>query len=109
MLKVTFILCTGEKREVMAEAGQTLLALAQKNGFDVEGACGGAMACSTCHMVVDPRWYGKLPPPSDDEIDMLDLAPGLTRTSRLGCQIKLSEPMDGLVVTLPQSTRNLLG
>jgi 2Fe-2S ferredoxin len=108
MPKVTFILPNGEKREVEAEIGQTLMTLAQQKGLDVEGACGGAMACSTCHMIVDAAWYGKLPPPSEDETDMLDLAPGITRTSRLGCQIKMTEQLDGLTVKLPASTKNLM-
>ncbi|HEU0117633.1 MAG TPA: 2Fe-2S iron-sulfur cluster-binding protein, partial [Alphaproteobacteria bacterium] len=76
---------------------------------EVEGACGGAMACSTCHMIVDAKWAGKLPPASDDETDMLDLAPGITKTSRLGCQIRLTPAMDGLIVKLPQSTHSMLG
>lgn len=109
MVQITFILPGGERREIAAEAGQNLMIAAQKNGLNVEGACGGAMACSTCHMIVDPAWYGKLPPPSDDETDMLDLAPGLTRTSRLGCQIKLTEQMSGLIVKLPQNVKNMQG
>ena len=66
------------------------------------------MACSTCHIVVDADWYKKLPPPSEDEEDMLDLAFGLTRTSRLGCQIIITEDNDGLRVKLPGETRNML-
>lgn len=108
MPNVIFILRDESKREIAAETGQNLMIVAQQNGLDVEGACGGAMACSTCHMIVDKDWYGKLPPPSDDETDMLDLAPGLTRTSRLGCQIKMTEALNGLTVRLPQSTKSLL-
>jgi 2Fe-2S ferredoxin len=66
------------------------------------------MACSTCHVIVDPEWFGRLDPASEDEEDMLDLAFGLTRTSRLGCQIIITEALDGLVVRLPKATRNLL-
>jgi ferredoxin len=108
-MQVVFVLRNGEKKTVEANAGQTLLDVAKQYDLDVEGACGGAMACSTCHMIVDAGWYKKLPPASDDEMDMLDLAPGLTRTSRLGCQIKLTDAMNGLTVTLPQSTNSLLG
>jgi ferredoxin, 2Fe-2S len=83
--------------------------LAVNNGLDVEGACGGAMACSTCHVIVDKDWYGKLPVATDDETDMLDLAPGITRTSRLGCQIKMTDALDGLTVQLPKTTKSMLG
>jgi 2Fe-2S ferredoxin len=109
MPKVNFILRDGSKREIAAPIDETLMIIAQQNGLEVEGACGGAMACSTCHMIVDKDWYGKLPPASEDETDMLDLAPGLTRTSRLGCQITMTEALDGLMVKLPTNTKNLLG
>src|SRR5208282_5171310 len=97
-ISVFFNLLRGERRECLAEPGQTLLKLAQDNGFDLEGTCEGSLACATCHVIVDPAWYGKLPPPSSDEMDMLDLAVGRARTSRLSCQIKLTEAMDGLVI-----------
>jgi 2Fe-2S ferredoxin len=108
MPQVFFILRNGEKREIAAETGQNLMVIAQTSGLEVEGACGGAMACSTCHMIVDPAWYGKLPSPETDETDMLDLAPGLTRTSRLGCQIKMTEALNGLTVALPKNTKSLI-
>ncbi len=74
----------------------------------MEGACGGSCACSTCHViVVDEDKYDKMPEPEDDENDMLDLAFGLTETSRLGCQVKMTKELDGLVVKLPSMTRNL--
>src|ERR1700722_3377266 len=72
------------------------------------GACGGSCACSTCHVIVqDPDVYDKIPEPDDDENDMLDLAFGLTETSRLGCQVKMSPEIDGIVVKLPSMTRNM--
>lgn len=72
------------------------------------GACGGSCACSTCHVIVeDADLYDKMDEPDDDENDMLDLAFGLTETSRLGCQVKMSKALDGLVVKLPAMTRNL--
>ena|SRR5436305_5154477 len=72
------------------------------------GACGGSCACSTCHVIVeDPEVYDKIPEPDDDENDMLDLAFGLTETSRLGCQVKMSPEIDGIVVKLPSMTRNM--
>lgn len=108
MPRVTFILRDGARREIDAPSGETLLRIAWDNDIDIEGACGGVMACSTCHLVVDPAWIGRLPPPDEEEADMLDLAWGLTPTSRLGCQIVLTDALDGLVVTLAPETRNLL-
>jgi 2Fe-2S ferredoxin len=88
--------------------GFSVLDIAHRNGVDIEGACEGQMACSTCHVIVDGNWFDRLPPARAEEEDMLDLAFGLTRTSRLGCQIVITETLDGLVVRLPESTRNLL-
>lgn len=105
---MTFIDRDGTPHEVDAPAGMTLLAIAHRHGIDIEGACEGSLACSTCHVIVDPLWYGRLKDASEDEEDMLDLAFGLTRTSRLGCQIVMTEALDGLTVTLPAATRNLL-
>ena len=83
------------------------VSLAQANQ-DNAGACGGSCACSTCHVIVqDPDVYDKIPEPDDDENDMLDLAFGLTETSRLGCQVKMSPEVDGIVVKLPSMTRNM--
>ena len=74
----------------------------------MEGACGGSCACSTCHVIVaDEAKYDAMEEPDDDENDMLDLAFGLTETSRLGCQVCMSKELDGLVVKLPSMTRNL--
>jgi ferredoxin len=74
----------------------------------MEGACEGSLACSTCHVIVEDRGvFDSLPPATDDEEDMLDLAFGLTDTSRLGCQIKLTPELDGFVVKLPSATRNM--
>jgi len=108
MPRMTFIDADGNSREVDAPLGHSLLQIAWDNGLDMEGACEGAMACSTCHVIVDPSWNDRLDAPTEDEEDMLDLAPGLKATSRLGCQIIITEAMDGLVVHLPDSTRNLL-
>jgi ferredoxin, 2Fe-2S len=108
MPRMTFIDTDGKPLEVKAPLGHSLLQIAWDNGIDIEGACEGAMACSTCHVVVDPAWFDKLDAPTEDEDDMLDLAPGLKASSRLGCQIIITEAMDGLVVHLPNATRNLL-
>ncbi len=108
MPRMTFIDADGTPREVEAPLGHSLLQIAWDNGLDMEGACEGAMACSTCHVIVDPKWHDRLDAATEDEEDMLDLAPGLKATSRLGCQIIITEELDGLVVHLPDSTRNLL-
>ena len=106
MPKVTFIDRDGNHIEVDAPVGLSLLEIARKNDIDVEGACEGSLDCSTCHVIVDAEDFERLEEPSEDEEDMLDLAFGLTRTSRLGCQIIVTEELDGLTVTLPQETRN---
>ena len=107
MPKVTFILKDGSRKEVEAPLGLSVLEIAHRNHIDIEGACEGSLACSTCHVVVDSEWYDVLEPASEDEEDMLDLAFGLTHTSRLGCQIKMTEELDGLTVSLPGATRNM--
>ena len=109
MPKMTFIERNGVAREVEAPVGLSVLEVAHKHGVDIEGACEGSLACSTCHVIVDPAWAGKLAKASEDEEDMLDLAFGLEKTSRLGCQIVMSEALDGLVVKLPAATRNAAG
>tara|TARA_B100000459_G_C8525885_1_gene178323 strand:- start:79 stop:411 length:333 start_codon:yes stop_codon:yes gene_type:complete len=108
MSKMTFIDRDGNELTVEAPLGDTILDIAHANDIDIEGACEGCIACSTCHVVVEAEWYKKLPAPSEDEEDMLDLAFGLTRTSRLGCQIEITNEMDGLRVQLPSETRNML-
>jgi ferredoxin, 2Fe-2S len=108
MPKMTFIEPSGKPREVDAPLGKSVLDIAQANDFDVEGACEGSLACSTCHVIIDPDWYDKLRPAEEEEADMLDLAYGLTRTSRLCCQILMTEELDGLVVNLPAETHNLM-
>lgn len=108
MPKMVFIEKDGNRKEVDAPLGLSVLEIAHRNDIDIEGACEGSLACSTCHVIVDPEWYGKLKEPTDDEDDMLDLAFGLASTSRLGCQIIITEALDGLTVNLPTETRNML-
>lgn len=108
MPKMIFALRDGTKREVEAPIGLSVLEVAHKHGVDIEGACEGSLACSTCHVIVDPAWADRLTQPTEDEEDMLDLAFGLEKTSRLGCQIVITNELDGLVVRLPSSTRNAL-
>ena len=95
---MTFINRDGSRRQVDAPLGHSLLEIAHANDIDVEGACEGSLACATCHVIVDPAWYGKLARPTPDEDDMLDLAVGLTKRSRLGCQVVMTAELDGLVV-----------
>ena len=106
MPTVTFILPDGSRRPIEAAAGKTVLAIAWENGIDIEGACEGSMACSTCHVILSEADYDRLPEPSGDEDDMLDLAWGVTPTSRLGCQIVITDALDGLELRLPLETVN---
>lgn len=92
----------GTVRELEAPVGLSVMEVAQRNGIDIEAACEGSLACATCHMIVDPAWYERLEPPSEDEEDMLDLAFGLTPTSRLTCQIRMTQELDGLRLRLPE-------
>ena len=108
MPRLVFIERDGKRKEVEAPLGLSLLEIAHRNKVDLEGACEGSLSCSTCHVIVEPEWYDLLPEASEDEEDMLDLAFGLTETSRLGCQIKITEELDGLTVRLPPGSRNLL-
>lgn len=109
MPKMTFVERDGTRKEVDAPLGLSVLEIAHKHGVDIEGACEGSLACSTCHVVVDASWYPKLAEATEDEEDMLDLAFDLQETSRLGCQIIMTEALDGLVVKLPSATRNAQG
>ena len=108
MPRMTFIKTDGTRVEVDAPIGLSVLEIAHRNNIDLEGACEGSLACSTCHVIVDPEWYETLQEASEDEEDMLDLAFNLTTTSRLGCQVVITEELDGLTVRLPAATRNLL-
>ncbi|HVF94656.1 MAG TPA: 2Fe-2S iron-sulfur cluster-binding protein [Sphingomonas sp.] len=104
MIAIDFVARDGSVRRASGEAGTTLLAVAQAAGQPLEGTCDGDMACATCHVIVDPAHAGRLPPPSAEEEDMLDLAYAATRTSRLACQIVLDPAIDGLVVRIPPGT-----
>ena len=106
---VRFVTLEGSIREVAAEPGARLLEVAQADGQPLEGTCEGQMACSTCHVIVDAADFDRLPRASEDEEDMLDLAAGATRTSRLSCQIWLDESLDGLTVRIPGEPRNMQG
>lgn len=101
MAKLVFIQRDGSRREVEAPDGLSVMEVAHLHGIELEGACEGSLACATCHVIVDAAWFDKLNPASENEEDMLDMAFGVTATSRLGCQIRMSDELDGLTVTLP--------
>ncbi len=100
-MKIVFVNDNGVRQEVEASVGASVLDVAHRNGFDLEGACEGSMAYCTCHVIVDKAWFGKLSEASEEEEGVLDLDSRVAPTSRLGCQITLTKDLDGLVVSLP--------
>ena len=109
MTRVVFIERDGATREVEARPGDRLLDLAQNAGEPLEGTCEGQMACSTCHVIIDANDFAKLHPAVEEEEDMLDLAAGATRYSRLACQIWLSDVLETLTVRIPPEAKNMQG
>ncbi|NNM76245.1 2Fe-2S iron-sulfur cluster binding domain-containing protein [Sphingomonas sp. ID1715] len=110
MIRVRFISADGGSvSEVQGAPGDRLLDLAQADGQPLEGTCEGQMACSTCHVIVDPDDFALLPPATEPEEDMLDLATGATRHSRLACQIFLDASLEQLTVRIPAESRNMQG
>ena len=107
MPKIVFEISDTEEIEVDAPIGLSILEIAHKNNIDIEGACGGSLACATCHVIVEKKYFDMLEPAVEAEEDMLDLAFGLTHTSRLGCQIIITEELDGMRLKLPSATRNI--
>ena len=107
MIRVTFITANGEKIVAEGDEGASLLEAGQAAGMPLEGTCEGQMACSTCHVIVDPDWFARLAPASDDEEDMLDLAAGVERYSRLSCQITLGPELEGLTVRIPAESHDM--
>ncbi|KAF9438187.1 hypothetical protein BGZ76_009285 [Entomortierella beljakovae] len=105
--KVHFIKPDGEKVTAEANDGESLLDLSRAYDLDLEGACEASLACSTCHVILDDESFNKLEEPTDEENDMLDMAFGLTDTSRLGCQVLMSKELDGLTAKIPSATRNM--
>lgn len=98
----------GERLQVAYLGGQTVLEVAQENNIDMEGTCGGNMACSTCHVILKPGDKHRFAPPSEEEAEMLELALGVSPTSRLGCQLVLGDHAEGLVLRLPAETRSMM-
>ncbi|XP_073291216.1 uncharacterized protein [Primulina huaijiensis] len=106
-INVTFVDKDGEEVNIKVPVGMSMLEAAHENDLDLEGACEASLACSTCHVIVmDMSQYNKIPDPTDEENDMLDLAFGLTETSRLGCQIIAAPELDGIRLAIPSATRN---
>lgn len=106
-MKINFVTPNGDTVTAEAEAGENLLRVAQAAGMPLEGTCEGQMACSTCHVVVAPDWFERLADACEEEEDMLDLAAGVQRTSRLSCQIDITEEMDGLTVHIPATSHDM--
>ena len=109
LVKFQFLKPDGKMLDVETESGASVLQVAQEIGLDIEGACEGNMACSTCHIIVDKEHFKALAVASEEEEEMLDLAMGLKATSRLGCQVIVDERLSGAVLAIPKSTRNMLG
>lgn len=106
-MKIEFVTATDEVVTAEAEPGDNLLRVAQAAGLPLEGTCEGQMACSTCHVIVEPHWFDLLHEASEEEEDMLDLAAGVARTSRLSCQIDLTPELDGLKVCIPAESYDM--
>lgn len=108
MTKIIITDSKGESHAIDAENGLSLLEVAHKHDIELEGACEGSLACSTCHVVIAAEDFDRIAQAEEEEEDMLDLAFGLTPTSRLACQIIISEELDGLRVMLPSGVRNMM-
>ncbi|XP_047308632.1 adrenodoxin-like protein 2, mitochondrial [Impatiens glandulifera] len=107
-ISVSFLDKDGEVKHVNVPIGMSMLEAAVENDVEIEGACDGCLACSTCHCIVmDIEYYNKLEDPTDEENDMLDLAFGLTKTSRLGCQVIAKPELNGMRLAVPTATRNI--
>ena len=104
MPKITFIQHNGEKKTVEAQIGVSVLQVAHNNNIELQGPCGGMLACGACHVIVDPAWFSQLPPPSEEEEDLLDFVCGVSDTSRMSCQIIMEEKLNGIVVTIPAAS-----
>jgi ferredoxin-2, mitochondrial len=105
-IRLSFMQPDDSIKEVDARVGESFLQVAHRNDIDLEGACEGVCACSTCHLIFPVNVFDHLEEPSEEEEDMLDMAFGLTETSRLGCQVLVVPEMDGITVEMPKATRN---
>ncbi|XP_023857086.2 ferredoxin-2, mitochondrial [Salvelinus sp. IW2-2015] len=106
VVNVVYIDRSGKRIPVKAKVGDNAMYLAHRHNIELEGACEASLACSTCHVYVNRAHVDKLPEPDEREDDMLDMAPALQENSRLGCQIILTQELEGIELTLPKVTRN---
>ena len=107
-VNITFKYLTDNSEvKVKAQIGKNILKTAHENKIDIEGACDCSLACSTCHIILDEEIFSKLPEADEVEEDLLDLAFGLTHTSRLGCQVEITEEFEGRTIEIPSATKNL--
>ena len=102
MPNIIFVKPDESEHMIAVESGTTVMEAGRDANLGIEGTCGGCLSCATCHVIVDTAWFAKIGASSEDEVDMLDLAFGLSETSRLGCQIEMSDDLDGLKVTIPE-------
>ena len=102
MPRLIFVNSEGTEKSVEAENGLSVMEIARDNDLDIEGTCGGSISCCTCHVIIDKDWFSIVGSPNPDEEDMLDLAVGLQPTSRLSCQIEVTNELDGLRMTIPE-------
>ena len=102
MPKLIFVNSEGAEKSVEAENGLSVMEVARDNDLEIEGTCGGSISCCTCHVIIDKDWFSIVGGPNPDEEDMLDLAVGLQPTSRLSCQIEVTNELDGLRMTIPE-------
>ena len=103
MTKIFFIK-NNKKKEILVKENQNILEISRKENLDIEGVCEGSMACSTCHIIVDNKWYDKLKPPCINELEMLELLPNFQKNSRLGCQVIITKNLDGLICKTPKES-----
>ncbi len=101
MPNIIFVTPDGYEHNVTVDNGTTIMEAGRDANLGIEGTCGGCLSCATCHVIIDPTWFPKIGGPSEDELDMLDLAFGLSKTSRLGCQVEVSDNLDGLKLFIP--------
>ncbi|CAH8618671.1 unnamed protein product [Heterobilharzia americana] len=106
IVRIQFVDRVGNVKQIEGKVDDNLMTLARQHNIEIEGACEASLACSTCHVYIDQKFYNQLPPASEEEEDMLDLAVFLQENSRLSCQIFLTKELDGMKVTLPRATRN---
>ena len=102
MTKLIFIQENGNESSIDAENGLSVMEVGRDNDIGIEGTCGGSISCCTCHVIIDPEWFPIVGKPNPDEEDMLDLAVGLKPTSRLGCQIEISDVLNGIRINVPK-------